>query len=283
MMLWTGWKGEKPGELRLHADCAMNARKHQLTWFTAGCVIVALALVCSFRWFSHRGPIEPVYQGLRLSRWLDGSTMVRMSAVPTSPSRLAAAIAASKARAQVVQSVGPEALPWLLTEVEQAGRPGLRDVACRSYLRLWLASGFIRPWLPRPSGPPSETAFFNSLGLLGRLAPGTEYESSALRAIIAARLGSNTQFYKNKLRALGGFTNFPNEVIPILIAELNNGVYVETAVQALQNFGSSATPHLYPLALKETGQIRPAEYALEKVDEHAYSKLREEKEQLGIR
>src|SRR5690242_19358183 len=31
MMLWTGWKGEKPGELLLHADCAMNARKHQLT------------------------------------------------------------------------------------------------------------------------------------------------------------------------------------------------------------------------------------------------------------
>ncbi len=81
---------------------------------------------------------------------------------------------------------------------------------------------------------------------------------------------------------LGSFTNSPSKVIPILVAELNNPAHVETAIQSLQKFGSSATSFLYPLALKESGLIRPAELALEKADERAYSRLRDEKTRLGM-
>lgn len=254
----------------------MNVLKHQRAWLLAGCVILVLALVCCLRSFFSAGPSEPVYRGLRLSSWLDGSAVIR-----TSPGM---SLASGRAMADVIQSVGPEALPWLVSEVELSGRPGLGDLACRSYVRLWQTSGLARPLLPRPSsGPRSEIALFNSMCLLGRLAPGSAYESKALPAVIAAHLEGNREFYKTKLYVLGCFTNFPNQVIPILVAELDHAAYVETAAKGLQNFGSSATPTLYPLALKETGQIRPAEYALEKADEAAYRRLRQEKDQLGLR
>jgi hypothetical protein len=94
---------------------------------------------------------------------------------------------------------------------------------------------------------------------------------------------SNRDFYNTKLSVLGCFTNFPNQVIPILVPELTNAAYVETAAKALQNFGSAATPSLYPLALKETGLIRPAEYALEKADKPAYQRLHDEKDRLRLR
>jgi len=253
----------------------VNALKHQRAWLLAGCVILVPALVCCFRLFFEAGPSEPVYRGLGLSRWLDGSTVIR-----TSPGYLSSA----KAMSDVIQSVGPEALPLLVGEVEQSGRPGLKDIVCQCYVRLWLKSGLIRSWLPRPSsGPRSEIALYNSMVLLGRLAPGSSHEAIALRAIIAARQNGNRPFFEQKLRVLGCFTNSPKEVIPILVAELNNAAYVETAAKALQNFGSSATPTLYPIALKETGLIRPAEYALEKADAGAYRRLREEKDQLGLR
>lgn len=79
------------------------------------------------------------------------------------------------------------------------------------------------------------------------------------------------------------FTNFPKVVIPILVAELNNPAHVETAVKGLEKFGPKATSSLYPLAMKEKGLIRPAELALEKADQRAYSKLCQEKTQLGMR
>lgn len=200
--------------------------------------------------------------------------------IRTAPPRFAN----SQAMADVLKSVGPEALPWLVSEVELLGRPGLRDLACRSYLRVWQASSLVRSLLPRPtSGPRSDIALFNSMGLLGRLAPGTEYESRALQAVIGAHAQHDREFYKTKLNVLGCFTNFPNQVIPILVATLNDPVNVETAANSLQNFGASATPTLYPLALKETGQIRPAEYALEKADKAAYQRLHAEKGRLGFR
>ena len=101
--------------------------------------------------------------------------------------------------------------------------------------------------------------------LLGRVAPGSQYESKALQAVIAVK-SADRDFCDARLRVLGCFTNSPKTVIPILVAELNNPAHVETAVNSLEKFGSSATPSLYPVALKETGLIRPAELALEKAD-----------------
>ncbi len=142
----------------------MNVLKHQWRWFLTGSIIFVLVLVWSFSQFFFAGPSESVYQGLGLATWLDGSTVIR-----TSPGMFTS----GKAMGDVIRSVGPEAVPWLVSEVEQSGRPGFRDVFCRVYNGLWLNSGFLRPWLPRPmSGPRSEIALFNSLNLLGRLAPG---------------------------------------------------------------------------------------------------------------
>jgi len=59
---------------------------------------------------------------------------------------------------------------------------------------------------------------------------------------------------------------------------------VDMAIDVLQRqFGSVATPKLYPVALRETGIIRPAEVALEHADPLAYRKLQIEKEKLGVR
>jgi len=254
----------------------LNALRHKAAWYVASGVFLVLMAACCLRWLFLGCPAEPVYRGVGLARWLDGSMVIR-TPVGISPG-------SGRAMGDVLRSVGTEALPWLVTEVELSGRPGPRDLACRFYARLWQSSALVRSLLPRPwSGPRSEIAVFNAMNLLGRLAPGTAYETNALHAVTAAHLQNNREFYKTRLYVLGCFTNFPNQVVPILVQELTNAAYVETAAKGLQNFGPSATPTLYPLALKETGQIRPAEYALEKADEIAYRKLHEEKDRLGLR
>ena len=96
----------------------LNALKQKLVWFGVSCVIVVAAFVpCLYALFN--GPSEPGYQGLGLQTWLDGSTVSQ-----TSPGRFASA----KAMCNVIQSVGPEALPWLVSELEQSGRPGFKDL-----------------------------------------------------------------------------------------------------------------------------------------------------------
>jgi hypothetical protein len=86
------------------------------------------------------------------------------------------------------------------------------------------------------------------------------------------------ELIKLRLRALGDCTNSPDKAIPILVLELTNSPTVDRSIDALQNFGSAATPRLYPVALRETGMIRPAKVALERADPLAYKRLREEKE-----
>jgi hypothetical protein len=104
-----------------------------------------------------------------------------------------------------------------------------------------------------------------------------------VRAVIASHQEVDREFSKIRLHALSCFTNSPNDVIPVLVAELTNSANVDSTIEALQKFGSLATSKLYPIALRETGMIRPAEVALEKADERSYRRLREEKERLGMR
>jgi hypothetical protein len=128
--------------------------------------------------------------------------------------------------------------------------------------------------------PYNEMAYFNACSLLARLAPGSSFEPKALREFVPRRPGDDMELIKLRLWALGRCTNSPDRAIPILISELTNST-VDKAVDALQNFGSVATPRLYPIALRENGIIRPAEVALERADPLAYRKLKVEKERAG--
>jgi len=251
-----------------------NALKKRAAWSVAVFGILLVALVGWFVSF-FRDPPEPVYERLKLSNWLDGSTVnLKLPAESELP------------MVRVMGSVGPEALLWLIREVELTGnRP--TELIYRYYERLCRTSSLLKSCLPKVPKPlPNshlETAEWNSMNLLERLAPGSPYESKALGAVIAAHLEGNRDFYDYRLRVAARFTNFPTVVIPILVAELNNPAHVETAVKGLEKFGPTATSSLYPLAMKEKGLIRPAELALEKADKRAYLRLCEEKDQLGIR
>lgn len=233
--------------------------KKALVLVSCSVVVVALVL-CSASPFK-AGPLEPMYRGFGLSRWLDGS------------------LGRTGAMGQVLRSVGPEALPWLVNKVERS--KSITSGASRSYDRIWLKSAWAKSWLPNPG-----TRWFveyNSVSLLGRLAPGTSYENRAMRAIMATKEENNRAFDDAKHQALGCFTNSANSVIPVLVAELtNNTASFDSTIEALQKFGSLVTPSIYPIALKEIGQVRPAEFALQKIDERSYQRLCEEKARLGV-
>lgn len=160
----------------------------------------------------------------------------------------------------MLNSVGPEALPWLVSAVP---RLEFKD-AGRLLLKL--------------ADPRGRAAYFNACSVLARLAPGSAFETKALRAFIPRRPTDDTELIKLRLRALGRCTNSPDKAIPILISELANFATLDNAIDSLANFGPLATPRLYPLALRETGMIRPAEVALERADPLAYKRLLDEKE-----
>jgi hypothetical protein len=214
-------------------------------------IIVAVAAV------STHGPPEPVYEGVRLSKWLGGD-------VPT-PLRIG----------DVFSSIGPEALPWLVNalprlEFEQRYEAWLQKLTQKSPVAHRL--------LRKLAGPHKHRAYFNACMLLASLAPGSAFETKALRTFTRRRPADDTTLIKLQLWALGRFTNSPEKAIPILVSQLTNTPASEVAISSLANFGSQATPQLYPLALDKTRMTRPAEEALERADPLAYKRLREEKE-----
>ena len=240
-------------------------------WLLAFCVAAILIVVVAA--VSFHGPPEPVYAGAGLSHWLGGI----VSSGPGSRGVLASRVLSSPAEVgSALGSVGPEALPWLVGAL-----PGLEfrqrfDAWC---LRTGNRSGspLVNRLLLKLTDPHRYTAYANACSLLARFAPGSPFETKALRAFVPRRPADDTELIKVRLSGLGRCTNSPDKAIPILISELANSS-VDRAIDALKNFGSLATPQLYPIALRETGMIRPAEVALERADPIAYKRLREEKE-----
>jgi hypothetical protein len=219
---------------------------------------------------SGRGPREPVYKGVGLSVWLDGSKVPRGDLV-----RL-------KIRSEVLHSVGPEALPWLIHAFEIKNRNKWLSKSHQGYLRFYYTSPKARSFLPAPPIPRWETGRQSILLILARVAPGTPFEQRVLQDTLCAYdTGNNNMgqrdFAEARLRALGSFTNFPALVVPVLVASLTNAPTIDASIESLQHFGAFASGQLYRVAEKETGSIRPAELALKKVDRAAYDKLREEK------
>jgi len=231
------------------------ATKRPVKWLLVFCAPTTIVLTVAV--VSH-GPPEPVYAGRGLSHWLGGNV--------SSPAK----------RAFVIESVGPEALPWLVN--------ALPALELRYRFNAWCLragrsnSPLANRLLRRLTDPHRQMAYFNACSLLARLAPGSTFETKALRAFVPHRPGDDTELIRLRLGALGRCTNSPERVIPILISELRNFATVDRAIDSLANFGSLATSRLYPLALAETGMIRPAEVALERADPLAYKRLLDEKE-----
>jgi hypothetical protein len=232
--------------------------------FTGNCVgryilsaliLAGLTVAVSALLFFSQGVPEPKYQGVPLSAWLDG-TMAKRNLTKMF---------------LVINSVGPEALPWLVQAAE--GEPGFKYVLHQKYSHLYKSSSLVRRLLPNPGSDLSDVAHHNILNLLARLAPGTAYEERALSAILRPLRASKPHFVEVRCEILAHFTNCPTRVLPMLLIALTNVSTVDSAVLGFQRFGTSATSILYPMALSETGFVRPAELALKKADPAAYEKL----------
>jgi hypothetical protein len=215
-------------------------------------------------WLFFSGVSEPTYNGNPLSTCLDGTLWKKRGSLEMH---------------QTLSSIGPEALPWL---TQQAGKGSFQNSIHLKYVKLYKSSSAVRRFLPKPGPDRWSTLQDNTFIQLSRLAPGTAYEGRALSAILASTSWrKNRQSLGMEMGLLSSFTNFPSSVLPVLVIGLTNPITVDTAVRGFQRFGTSATPVLYPIALRETGHIRPAELSLKKADPIAYERLIQEKARLG--
>jgi hypothetical protein len=92
--------------------------------------------------------------------------------------------------------------------------------------------------------------------ILGRIAPGTDYEERVLHYLLTTAEPDDATFASMRLRCLGNFTNNFELVVPVLISGLTNNNHrtVNTSIDQLKKFGPKVCDLLYPEALKETGQ-----------------------------
>jgi hypothetical protein len=252
------------------------ARKRLGLLFVAGSVVLAALLMLSLR----RDPAEPVYDGHRLSYWLEcgglDPTYIRGG---LQPSDIESTL---NQRRQVFNSVGPEALPWLNRGLEEfITRKKFRSA---THIVIDLHSGNIgigltrEPWTQKPI-----YACYNTMNLLSKLAPGTAYERKAA-SLIAQVPNFRGGFLEYQILILSHFTNCPSIVIPVLLAGLTNSFTLEDSIDGLRIFSEQATPKLYQMALAETGSVVTASQALKEVNREAYSRMRKEKHYgLGMR
>lgn len=223
--------------------------------------LAATSIVFLRVWF---GPTEPAYRGTPLSAWLDGS-MVRNRTYP-------------REMGEVLASVGPEALPWLVWAVEHYDNQV--RFAWR-YVHFYQTSKWAQKLLPSPPRAVMRWrgARHNAVGMLARLAPGTQYEADFADILVSMRPNpSDREFAKIGVYALGCCTNSAATVLPVLLQGVTNSVVMDASTEALRHFSPRATPPLYRMALAETGFFRPAEVALENVDKNAYARLQAERE-----
>ncbi|HYG35476.1 MAG TPA: hypothetical protein VEC99_11860, partial [Clostridia bacterium] len=202
-------------------------RAEQVVWI--GILVAALVIsggVWQRQHSSRRGvsaqnsePAEPVYGGHGLSAWLDGRMVM-----PHQPSEMGA----------VINSVGPEALPWLVPAWERYSIQAANwSTAEEVYKMVNKIDPRATSLLPALNSRPA-IALFNGMTLLARLAPGTEYESRVVRDIIGVKPEDwDREFARRRLRCLGQFTNSAEVVVPVLIAGVTNRVTIDDSIEAL--------------------------------------------------
>jgi hypothetical protein len=231
----------------------------QIKSIWSACIGLGLALIIVIFLVLGAGVPEPKCRGVGLSQWLDG-TMIAQGR------------ANLRQMLDALDAVDPAAIPWLIQLLESR-----ENIIERLYFRLYMRSGSLARRLPMPRHFRSEGARFNGVRLLSRLAPGTEFENSAVRALLSLEHQGDNGFKNMLFYNLGSFTNFPDRIVPVLLTGVTNPPTFDASVEALKRFGTWASPSLYRMAQSETGHIRPAGLALEKIDASTYQSLCDEK------
>ena len=247
----------------LRVVVATQARRR----WSASIGLAAITLVTVIVLCSSSHPAEPEYRGVGLSQWLE-TTRVRPNA------------ASVEEMVVVLKSVGPEAVPWLIRFLGQ--REGVLDKGYLLLYQKWLYRYRSR-WLPQPRLFRFQGARFNGVDLLSRLAPGTAFENRAVDVLLSFEHIDDSTFKNQLFRCLGSFTNSSQRVMPMLLIGVTNPATFDASLKGLQSFGADAAPALYRMAQRETGHIRPAELALEKIDEGLYLQLLDEKAKRKLR
>jgi len=175
-------------------------------------------MACVLFW--PRGPAEPVYQGRKLSEWLEDSFQGQEAET-------------RRAAEQAVQRMGTNALPWLMSEFSR------RDPKWKAATRRWLAkqswtNGRIRTeeyriWLAanglyilRPA-----TALPELSGYLGDEQRGdavaqvlSATKEPAIPYLLRAIDSTNTQAGVNAMSSLGLMAEHTEAAIPLLVQAL---------------------------------------------------------------
>ena len=108
----------------------------------------------------------------------------------------------------------------------------------------------------------------NFIRAIGMLAPGTEYEDRArkviLRVVSEARSDRDSELRRMSYHFLGSFDG--NEVVVALIDGLRERRMTGVCIESLVKIGTNALPELTKAAAHESGYVRPAGLALEKIE-----------------
>jgi hypothetical protein len=222
-------------------------------------VAISLALVFGivFTICFLRLPAEPIYEGRPISFWISGSRLESREQ--------------QLQRAQIINKIGPEALPWLIRVSKRND-----SMLLRWYKELWLKKPALQPYLPQPFSLKWISLRDNAHMLISRLAPGTRYEEVGAKAIVSTISNYKSYSLQFAFYNLGRFTNCGSIVVPVLLRGVTNPVVAQVAIAELQKFPGTATPYLCSMAASETGFIRPAKLALKKVNGERYLKFCEE-------
>jgi hypothetical protein len=254
----------------------MKVRKRHYAFTAAG-----LALFVGLSWWIKHVP-EPKYQGVGL-----GDYLRRPRTFPP-PERMQARRDAREA----VKALGASAVPYLANQIEKDPlREFLFKIAPKMPAKVAsmfpdrfayshrrsTAAAFLPeagtnavsavPRLIELAEAESPNYTHNFIRAIGMLAPGTEHEDPArrliLRVIREARTEPDNELRRMSYHFLG--TLGGDEVLPALIDGLKEPQMVDRCIESLVRLGTNAIPHSKKAAEAETGHIRPATLALEKV------------------
>jgi hypothetical protein len=234
-----------------------------------GAVLVVVAGVISLA-TDRSMPPEPVYKGRPLSQWLDRRAFDKG--------------ASFEDWLDVDESIGTEALPWLVATLEH-------DEGTKLETKMELLPSLLHA---SPESIRRRVPLYRKKGVLRneiidrlvRLAPGTSYESRAAKAILKAKgftePGNGYVYFEGlRLDSLATFTNCPAIVLPALVHGMTNPPPTDVRVEQICAFGPQAIPILYNMALAETNALNPGDLALQAMDTNAWRRLRQAKRGLN--
>jgi hypothetical protein len=253
-------------------------------YFFASAALALLGVVVATLWMRHTP--EPRYQGIRFSVFLDEYWKNPEMA---------------KTGRQAVKEMGSSVVPYLVSEMENDPvrdlmfkiKPSMPDKIASVFpdqsvyaKRRTRAAGLLTeagtnavsalPRLIEITEAESPDYTHNFIRAIGMLAPGTEYHDRArklvLRVVTEARSERDSETRRMCYHILGMFGG--DEVVPALIDGLRERRMVDSCIESLVKIGTNAVPELKKVAAHESGYVRPAGVALEKIER----KIREDQE-----